>query len=56
MIDEKLFNDAIQLASLWLTKSKAADPKDYRDQVEGCVQTLYKGLLAVRERLESGAV
>jgi len=54
MIDEKLFDDAIQLASLWLTKSKAATPKEYRDQVEGSVQTIYNGLVAVRERIEKG--
>jgi hypothetical protein len=53
MVDEKLFNDAIQLASLWLAKSKAATPKEYRDHVEGCVQTIYNGLLAVRERIET---
>ena len=56
MVDEKLFNDAIQLASLWLAKSKAGNPKEYRDQVEGCVQTIYNGLVAVRERIVTGQV
>ena len=56
MIDEKLFNDAIQLASLWLAKSKATDPKEYREQVEGSVQTIYNGLIAVRERIETRTV
>jgi hypothetical protein len=56
MIDEKLFNDAIQLASLWLAKSKTATPKEYREQVEGSVQTIYNGLVAVRKRIENGEV
>jgi hypothetical protein len=50
-IDEKLFDDAIQLASLWLTNSKAVDTKDYRHEVEGCVQGVYRGLIALRGRL-----
>ncbi len=51
MVDEKLFTDAVQLASLWLAKSKAATPKDYRDEVEATVQSIYGGLAAVRERI-----
>jgi hypothetical protein len=56
MVDEKLFNDAIQLASLWLAKTKAGNPKEYSDQVEGSVQIIYKGLVAIRERIVTGEV
>ena len=48
MIDEKLFDDAVKLASLWLANSKASSPKDYRQEVEGCVQGVYKGLVTLR--------
>ena len=51
MIDEKLFDDAIRLASLWLTNSKAENAKDFRHEAEGCVQGVYRGLIAVRARL-----
>jgi hypothetical protein len=52
MVDEKLFADAIQLASLWLAKSKSTTAQDYRDEVEASVQTIYNGLVAVRDRIE----
>ena len=51
MIDEKLFDDAVRLASLWLSNSKASDAKDYRQEVEGCVQGVYRGLVSLRARL-----
>lgn len=51
MIDEKLFDDAIKLASLWLTNSKAPSATDYRQEVEGCVQGVYWGLVSLRSRL-----
>jgi hypothetical protein len=56
MIDEKLFDDAVQIASLWLAKSNAETPAEYRQQAEGCIQTIYNGLIAVRQRIETGAV
>jgi len=55
MIDEKLFDDAIKLASLWLTNSKASNASDYRQEVEGCVQGVYRGLLSLRDRLTEEA-
>ncbi len=55
MIDEKLFDDAIRLASLWLTHSKAMSIKDYREEVEGCVQGVYEGLVSLRGRLNANA-
>ena len=54
MIDERLFADAVQLASLWLGKSKAADAAEYRQQVEASVQTVYAALVAVRDRIKAG--
>ena len=54
MIDEKLFADAVELASLWLAKSKATDAAEYRQQVEASVQTIYGALRAVRDRIETG--
>ena len=51
MIDEKLFDDAVKLASLWLANSKAPNATDYRQEVEGCVQGVYRGLLSLRARL-----
>jgi len=54
MVDEKLFNDAIQIASLWLANSKAESTEEYRRQVEGSVQSIYNGLIAVRDRLATG--
>jgi len=51
MVEEKLFDDAIRLASLWLAHSKVETAKEYRDQVEASVQTIYHGLVAVRERI-----
>jgi len=54
MSDEKLFSDAIELAALWLKQSKAATADEYRNQVEASVQTIYGGLLAVRERILAG--
>jgi hypothetical protein len=53
-VNEKLFDDAVRLASLWLEKSKADTVQGYRDQVEGSVQAIYHGLLAVRGRIETG--
>ena len=55
MIDEKLFDDAIKLASLWLTNSKASNASVYRQEVEGCVQGVYRGLLSLRDRLTEEA-
>jgi hypothetical protein len=51
MIDEKLFDDAISLASLWLAKTEARSAQEFRDDVEGSVQAIYHGLLAVRDRI-----
>jgi hypothetical protein len=56
MIDEKLFNDSIQIASLWLAKSSVETAAEFRKQVEGSVQTIYNGLIAVRQRIETGEV
>jgi hypothetical protein len=56
MIDEKLFDDAMQLASLWLANTKATTHQAFRDEVEGSVQAIYSGLLAVRERIEAEEV
>jgi hypothetical protein len=53
MVDEKLFDDAIRLASLWLTKTKATDSEKFRNEVEATVQSVYGGLLSVRERINS---
>ena len=55
MIDEKLFDDAIRIASLWLAHSKVETARDYRDQVESSVQATYHGLIAVRERINRDA-
>jgi len=55
MIDEKLFDDAIRLASLWLSNSKASSAADYRQEVEGCVQGVYRGLVSLRDRLTEEA-
>ncbi len=51
MVNEKLFDDAIKLAALWLTNSKATDTKEYRSDVEGCVQAVYEGLVSLRLRI-----
>ena len=55
MVDEKLFDDAMRLASLWLAHSKVDTAREYRNQVEASVQAIYHGLLAVRERIEKEA-
>ena len=51
VVDEKLFDDAIRLAALWLTNSKAKSSREYRDEVEGSVQAVYEGLVSLRARL-----
>ncbi len=54
MVDEKLFDDAIKIAMLWLSKSVAVDAAAFRGDVERAVQAVYQGLLAVRHRIEAG--
>jgi hypothetical protein len=54
MIDEKLFDDAVRLASLWLSKTEAKNAQSFRDDVERSVQAIYHGLLEVRIRIQSG--
>jgi hypothetical protein len=56
MVDEKLFDDSVKLASLWLAKTQAQNPQTLRDEVEGSVQAIYHGLLAVRDRINSGTL
>jgi hypothetical protein len=56
MVDEKLFDDAMRLASLWLSKTQAQNSQTFRDEVEGSVQAIYHGLLAVRDRIETGTL
>ncbi len=53
MMDEKVFEDAVRLATLWLEKTKVTTPQAYRDQVEQSVQAIYMGLRAVRDRIET---
>jgi hypothetical protein len=55
MVDEKLFDDAVRIASLWLSKTEATDAQAFRSDVERSVQAVYHGLLAVRERITKGS-
>ena len=56
MVDEKLFDDAMRLASLWLSKTQAQNSQTFRDEVESSVQAIYHGLLAVRHRIGTGTL